>query len=144
MLFTPFLKQLMHLCCDYSFLRAISCFKITIQSSFKLIMFQNWKEKNNKVLVISLCITLRIISSCHSFFRSINYSTLNLLTPLCVMRPWSMFHCRGKYTFFTCGQWDVVNLKSLKLLYLSSVVIFIFNSHQCFSMHVNYWVELAD
>lgn len=41
-----------------------------------------------------------------------------------------MFHCRRMNTFFTCGQWDVVNLKSLKLLYLSSVVIL-------FSIHIS-------
>lgn len=85
-----------------------------------------------ELLVISLCASY----SFRPLFPSINYFTLDLLTPHCIMSPQSTFLCIRKHTFFTCGQWDVVNLKSLKLLYLSSAVIL-------FSIHISVLVCMS-
>lgn len=119
------------------FLNSYIMFWIYYITKFKAYNVPKLKREHN---LWSACNTYmyvwKSLSSCYSLFPSINYSTLNLLTPLNIMSSQSTFHFRGKHTFFTCGQWDVVNLKSLKLLYLSSAVIL-------FSIHISVLVCMS-
>lgn len=73
--------------------------------------------------MISLCISLRIIKQLSLSFSQDQLLYSEFTSSTLYNEPQNSFHCKGRHIFFTCGQWNVVNLKSLKLLYLSSIVI---------------------